>query len=191
MTSTLLAFVPLAVVILIAWITTRVIVRSRRGLPSSAPGHPVGVRGWLLFLVLILMWLWPLVSAGRINSDIMAAESQLPELKANAAWHAFRFATWWTLLAFSCLSFYAGLALARGRSRSAVSKAVLVLWVLGPVAMVVMELLIPLLTLGSVNSAKYLVGRLTASIAWPVLWTLYLLKSRRVRTTYALDMNAP
>ena len=57
--------------------------------PSNSSG-PVGVGGWLLLLVAGLMFLGPLMGAGRINADIMSVESQYPNLVTVAEWGTFR-----------------------------------------------------------------------------------------------------
>lgn len=154
---------------------------------QSADG-PVGVGGWLLLLVVGLMFLGPLMGAGRLNSDIMAAESQYPNLKTLETWSTFKSATWWSYPLVGCLSFYAGLGLAKGRNHSVVRQAKFLLWIVGPAASIVMGLFIPLLVFGRLESNPELIGGLIASVLLAAIWTAYLSKSKRVRVTYG---NSP
>jgi hypothetical protein len=152
---------------------------------SSSASGPVGVGGWLLLLVAGLMFLGPFIGAGRINADIMSAESQYPNLLTVPAWGTFKSATWWSFLVVSCLSFYAGLGLARGRDISVVKRAKILLWVIGPLASIVMGLFIPLVVFGKIESDPQWFGALIASVITSAIWTAYLSKSRRVKATYA------
>lgn len=152
---------------------------------SSSASGPVGVGGWLLLLVAGLMFLGPLMGAGRINADIMSAESQYPNLLTVLEWSTFKSATWWSFLVVCCLSFYAGLGLAKGRDISVVKRAKILLWVIGPVASVVMGLFIPLVVFGKTESDPQFLGALVASVIASAIWTAYLSKSRRVKATYA------
>lgn len=152
---------------------------------SSSASGPIGVGGWLLLLVAGLMFLGPLMGAGRINADIMSAESQYPNLLTVPAWSTFKSATWWSFLVVCCLSFYAGLGLAKGRDISVVKRAKILLWVIGPVTSIVMGLFIPLVIFGKIESDPQFLGALVASVIVSAIWTAYLSKSRRVKATYA------
>ena len=151
---------------------------------SSNASGPVGVGGWLLLLVFGLMFFGPLMGAGRINSDIMSTESQYANLVTVPAWGTFKSTTWWSFLVVCCLSFYAGLGLAKGRDISVVKRAKILLWVIGPVASIVMGIFIPLAVFGKVEPDPQFFGWLIASIIASAIWTAYLSKSRRVKATY-------
>ncbi|OIQ66505.1 hypothetical protein GALL_519220 [mine drainage metagenome] len=88
-----------------------------------------------------------------------------------------------------CLSFYAGLGLAKGRDISVVKRAKIILWVIGPVASIVMGLFIPLAVFGKIESDPQFFGAFIASVIVSAIWTAYLSKSRRVKATYALDQK--
>ncbi len=156
----------------------------RRPPSSQGADGSAGVGGWLLLLVVGLMFLGPLMGAGRLNADLMSAESQYPNLKTLDTWSTFKSATWWTFLVVSCMSFYAGLGLARGRDMSVVRKAKLLLWVIGPAASLVMGIFIPLLVFGKLESGPQFLGSLVASVIVAGIWTAYLSKSKRVQATY-------
>ena len=161
--------------------------------PPAAPDQspilrPLG--GWLLLLVMGLMFLGPLVRAGWISADFLSAESQYPILTTGADWGTFKSATWWTFLLVCCLSFYAGLGLMKSRNILVVKRAKIILWVIGPVYGIVLAIFIPLLVFGRIeyNPAEF-VGSMIGSIIPAAIWTAYLSKSKRVMATY--DINVP
>lgn len=152
---------------------------------NISAGGPTGVGGWLLLLVVGLMFLGPLIGAARIKGEFISAEEQYPNLLTFPAWSIFKSATWWSFLVGSCLSFYAGLGLAKGRDISVVKRAKIILWIIGPVASIVMGLFIPMIVSGKVGLAPQFFGSLIASVIVAGIWTAYLSTSRRVKATYA------
>ena len=153
--------------------------------PSQSHEGPSGVGGWLFLLVLGMLLLGPLLGVGRINADIMSAENQYPALKSIAKWSNLKTATWWTFLAIVAISVYGGWGLARGRDWSVVKRAKVVLWVAGPVGALIMDVIVPMATLGESNAGHAeFVGGLLASIIAAGIWTAYLSKSKRVHNTY-------
>jgi hypothetical protein len=159
--------------------------KTTTGTTNETKKGPSGVGGWLLLLVAGLLVLGPLVGAGRISADIMNAEDQYPVLKSMPQWSNFKSATWWIYLAIVAVSVHGGWGLTRGRDWSVVRRAKIVLWLVGPVASLVMAVIVPLATLGtaSAGDARF-VGGLLASIIAAGIWTAYLSKSKRVRNTY-------
>lgn len=188
MDSALLSLLPLAILILIAWAVSRGIKRYSNKHPAAFAEGVAGVGGWLLLLILGLMFLGPIVGAGRINSDFMSAESQYPNLKQVAAWGLYKSATWWTYLAVCGLSFYAGLGLAKGRDPSVVQRAKILLWVIGPGASLFIGFILPAIVFGRAesdpNAVGAFIGAFIASVLGAAIWTAYLSKSKRVRATY-------
>ena len=84
-------------------------IRRKRPLqPGTPAGPPSGVGGWLALLVVGLIVLGPLLSASRINADIIATETQYPALLKVQAWDTYKTATWWTFFATAALSVWAG-----------------------------------------------------------------------------------
>ena len=150
---------------------------------------PLGVGGWLLLLVVGMMVLGPLLGAGRINADIMMVEHQYPELATFDKWRTFKSVTWLVFVAVAALSFFGGWGLARGKDWSVVKRAKVILWLTGPVASLVMGVLIPIITFGESNAVDgQFVGAFIASIIAASIWTAYLTKSKRVGNTY---FNSP
>jgi len=176
----------LTIVIVIAWAIAHGIKKAANKYPSAAPEQSTvsGVGGWLLLLILGLMFLGPLMGAGRIDSDFMSAENQYQNLKTLAEWGTYKSATWWTFLFVCCLSFYAGLGLVKGRNMLVVKRAKIILWVIGPLANLMQGVFLPVLTFGKSESDPQFVGGMIGSIIVAAIWTAYLSKSKRVRATY-------
>lgn len=152
---------------------------------TSARTAPSGVSGWLL-LVAAMLVLGPFIGAIRIGADLLAAEHQYPTLESLPQWEAFKAAMWCAEAAIAVLSVYAGWGLLRETRWSAVRRAMLVLWLTGPVGVMVMGFIVPLLTLGESSAREPLfVSSLFASVLGAGVWTAYLATSRRVRNTYA------
>lgn len=176
-------------ILLIQWIGVLVVgglgfFLAKESSPSNSPG-PKGVGGWLLLLVAGMMFLGPLLGAGRIAGNIFTAEQQFPALKASEQWGTYTSATWLIFLAAAAASVYGGWGLLRGKDWSVVSRAKLILWISGPAASLVLGVLVPKMTLGEWGvDAKIVVG-LIASVIATAIWTAYLSRSKRVRNTYS------
>jgi hypothetical protein len=186
MNSTLLSMAPLALLVLLAWAVMRSLKRSAAK-TSPATGladNSAGVGGWLLFLICGLIFLGLMIGAGRINADIMAAEAQYPKLSEVAAWSTYKTATWWSFVVVCCISCYSGYGLLKRRDQSVVRQAKVALWLIGPVANILMGLLLPLVIFGKLESNSQIVGGLIASVIVASIWTAYLAKSKRVKETY-------
>ncbi len=159
---------------------------AKRNEPDVPPEDPApGVRGWLLLLV-GLMFIGPFINAGRLFFELASVESEYPNFSTLESWATFKSATWLTFLVVACLSFYAGYGLAKGRDISVVRRAKVLLWVIGPVASLVLDLVIPLVVFGEFE----FIGDLARSAVGAGLWTAYLSKSRRVLATYGGDRSA-
>jgi len=172
---------PLLILVLITGLVVYGIYRyaKRRSLVAQA-----GVRGWLLLLVIQFMFIWPIFGYATLSNNFETAESQYPNLKTMAKWDALKSATRLTFIVTACLSFYAGIGLAKGRDTSVVKRAKIMLWVIFPASYVVSDLVIPLLVLGTMGSAPDFIRTLLASAAVAGTLTAYLSKSKRVRATY-------
>ncbi len=126
------------------------------------------------------------MGAGRLSGDIMSTELQYPNLRSLEAWNTFKNATWWSYAVVACLSFYAGFGLVNGRNINVVRKAKVILWLAGPVALIVMGVVIPFAVFEKLEFDPQLVGGFITSVIGAAIWTAYLSKSKRVKATYGL-----
>ncbi len=160
---------------------------AKRDEPDVPPEYPApGVRGWLLLLVGFML-IGPFIGAGRLFFELASVESEYPDFSTLESWTTFKSATWLSFLVVACLSFLAGYGLAKGRDMSVVRRAKVLLWVIGPVASLVLGHVIPLLVFGEFDFERDIVVDLAGSVVWSGLWTAYLSKSRRVLATYGGD----
>ena len=188
--SLLITFLPLAIIFVIAWAITRVIKKVAKKYPPVAPEQSTvsGVGGWLLFLIIGLMFLGPLMGAARINSDIMSTESVYPNLKTVALWSTYKSATWCIFLFVACLGFYAGLGLVKGRTTAIVNRAKIIIWIIGPASGLILGVFLPIFIFGKFEPTTQFVGGVIASVIFALIWTGYLSNSKRVRATYGYKM---
>jgi Protein of unknown function (DUF2569) len=149
---------------------------------------PTGIGGWLAFLVVGLAILGPFSGAGRIFLYFSAAEDQAPLLALMPEWTTFKVVTWIVYAVFAAIGIRAGWVLAHRRTPAVVRHAMAALWIVGPVCAITLDVIVPLVTLGSTVFTAAMVMDIAAglvrSVAIAALWTVYLHQSKRVRATY-------
>lgn len=144
-----------------------------------------GRGGWLLLLVAGMTVLGPILGAGRIYADIALSENQYPALTSMTQWRTFRFVIWSSFIAAATLSFYGGFGLLRGNDWSVVKRALAILWLSGPIATLILGVLIPLAIFDSAQSVDSgVIWALVGSVISATIWSAYLFNSRRVRVTF-------
>jgi len=140
-----------------------------------------GVGGWLGFLIASLLVLSPLFSLGFALLDDTA--DLYPELAQHPAWQSLTILSW-TLVGISiAISFFAGWRLNFRHTASSVNIAIVSLWLIGPVRYLVEWVLLNSVVGIAIGLQAYLAD-IVRSLIWTVLWTAYLLRSRRVKNTY-------
>lgn len=146
-----------------------------------------GMGGWLAFLVVNLLALWPLGGLVTIYVGFTRIEETFG-VAGLSAWEDYKKVTWLFFLASATVSILTGYRLCRVRDKTSVRAAIYGIWLAGPV----------------LNLAALLVGRLVLrvfcaggsfwqgacsvafSVAMASLWTGYLKRSVRVKNTYNL-----
>lgn len=167
----------------------------RRIAPEAASAHPLyGVRGWLFALVAMMTTIGPLVAMSRVHAGFTVTERHLEALAPMAPWVQAKLAAWSALAGFELLSVAGGILLMLGRGRGSVRLAAGAIWLSGPVALAVINLLIPAWISGNLDFVDdYFLsgfkGPLIASVAVAAGWTAYLARSRRVRVTYVHEVT--
>ena len=151
---------------------------------ESAQREPAGVGGWLALLVFVLLFLKPIRDLWQVYRNVSAAVADMPVLATMSVWKIYVTATWVAVAAFAALSIYGGWGLAKGKDWRVVRRAIAVLWFSGPVSFIV-GLLVAAACFGGFDVSAEFVRRLVISAAGAAIWTAYLLKSVRVRNTYA------
>jgi hypothetical protein len=162
---------------------------------AARPHRLCGVAGWLYVLVVSMTALGPFFGMARLHGGLTVAEGHIPGIALLPEWQAVKFASWCAFAGLEALGVAGGLGLAIGRRRSAVNGAVAALWIAGPVESLVLYLVIPWIAAGHLNFAgTYFIsgflGPVAASVAWAAGWSAYLVRSQRVRLTYASAVPA-
>jgi len=161
------------------------IKRTAKKYPSSDPSHKLaGVGGWLLFFITKMILLAPLFEAGAINRDIIAAESENPDLGMLTEWATYKTFSWSMFALSSLINILAGQFMIWNRTRSAVRRAIVALWLSGPIS-VTLSIIGTQAILGASAIDDYaFVKIMFVAISSSAIWTGYLLLSRRVKATY-------
>ncbi len=150
-------------------------------MPVKDGVRPAGVGGWLAFLIVWMVVLRPL--AGIILLNQMQTESlENPAILENGNRLVNPSTFWIIFLIAAALSVYAGLRLWREHSPGAVKVAIVTLWIYSTAAAA--DLLIARAYLEGVVSWANVATTAASNLAIAMVWTLYLLRSRRVRNTY-------
>jgi len=143
----------------------------------------IGVGGWLAFLALVLIVISPLMTVFTTIAEHSRTASQYPELVNQNIWRSAVVLDWSMAALSAAISVIAGLMLLKIFRRSTVSIVIALIW-LGAVGTAALSLVLSdYLMSGSVNA-----GNAGATLGRPIgfclIWTLYLLISRRVKNTY-------
>jgi hypothetical protein len=151
---------------------------------ASSEAQPSGVGGWLALLVFILLFFKPIRDGWRLYRDFTTAVEDMPVLATMSEWQTYEAASWAAFAVFAALSIYGGWGLAKGRDWRVVRRAIAVLWVSGPVTSIV-ALALSVACFGGFDLNGEFARMFVLSAAGAAIWTAYLLKSVRVRNTYA------
>ena len=147
----------------------------------STRAERTGIGGWLALLIVWMVFFRPV--AGVYMLSMLQAHSLAdPTALESNGWLVDTSTFWIIFLIVAALSIYGGLRLWRDRSPAAVRTAIIVLWIYSPIAAV--DLLI---------ARAFLEGRvpwpnaaltIAINLAIAAVWTVYLMRSQRVRNTY-------
>lgn len=160
--------------------------RSIRHQEPYDPSAPHGVGGWLAFLVAGLIILGPLLNLGRTASDFSTLRVTNPAFMNMSATQEWATAVWVVIIGLTIYRIVIGILLMRSTRRRVVGDAILCLWLSGPGSAIGL-LMITGSFLGSDAASRALpemIGQAIGSGLLATAWTLYLLRSRRVRNTY-------
>lgn len=147
----------------------------------SSRAGPIGIGGWLALLVVWMVAFRPV--AGVYMLSMMQAHSLAnPTILENSSWLINMSTFWMIFLIVAALSIYGGLRLWRDRSPAAVRTAIVILWIYSPVAAA--DLLIARAFLERRVPWPNAVLTIAINLAIAGVWTVYLMRSRRVRNTY-------
>lgn len=153
--------------------------------PSAKAAELKGVGGWLAFLVISLGVLSPLRTLYGYFRDVVLTEQDMG-LAGNPVWETYTTIVL-VLVVIGCLLFFlAAYRLYRQHVWRSVRFAIMAMWV-ACTGMDVIGMVALYVVFGgefAVTALQNVRGELIKGLVFPTIWTLYLLKSRRVRNTY-------
>lgn len=175
----------IGVLALLVWGATKAIKRSASKYPPADPSHKLaGVGGWLLFLIVKLMLIGPLMELSTLSNEIAQMEATTPELIALASWTIYKKVLWSICGVVIAISLATGIFLVRNRTRAAVRRAIVAVWLIGPGSLIALLAAAPILDWSLSEAAGQLMGTFITGGLGAILWTAYLVLSKRVRATY-------
>lgn len=146
----------------------------------------------LKVFIALVMYVRPLLSFGQRYSLIEQAERENQALATSSAWQTFRLSTYALMAIYAGLSFYCGSKLKNELNPGAVSTALVIIWVTGPV-FVFIEAIASSLIFANQSSifTPQLYGALFGASFWAFAFSAYLLRSEVVKSTYRLPIGWP
>ncbi len=185
--SLLLSFIPLVIVIIFFYFSTRFIRNKANKYPPVFTSHDVetGIGGWLLFLVFCLLILAPLFLVGGLI-DFVKAEEADASLLSNEGWRIYKTISQSNFLFAFLLSVYGGITLIKERSPRAVQRAKVIIWIIGPVVTIIQLYIFPFIVFDIQPMDAGATGAVVGSFISSFIWSTYLSKSKRVNLTYGI-----
>ena len=149
-----------------------------------------GVGGWLALLIFILGIISPIRIVVETGVNLNVAAEVAQSLGPN--WTPYKIISWIMSLAAGACSFYLAYRLKEVHRRSTVDLVIKGMWILAFVPQL-LDLILGLILFPHLSDALLdgsMIGELLKSFVFPMVWSLYLLKSVRVANTYSVDGNA-
>lgn len=147
-------------------------------------GASYGLRGGLALIGLILLAVNPLYRMAAVGY-LQVIANQHPAIVANPYWDLYYTFTIFLTAAALVLSVYGGVGILTGRRRTIVWRALLALWVSGPLVNALYLFIAGrVAALAAVPAPDFMLGMLPP-LAVCLLATAYLLSAVQVRTVYA------
>ncbi len=151
-----------------------------------------GVGGWLLFFWIILVFISPLHAVVSLNGEFTAYEMSTPGLEAIPLWVHIKTCYWIILTCSLLLLWIAGYRLVNRLEWKSVRLTILALWLAGPGSVLANALYFYLMIPSFFDLlVKGILTDFFMSLPFPLIWTSYLLISKRVRNTYVKTVMKP
>lgn len=144
-----------------------------------------GIGGWLWFLILQLMILGPLLGLGGLHNEFSEAIKQFPHIETNSQWQTYKQISWTIFAATAGINIAAGFRLWKIHAPESVNFAIISIWLAGPLGHIC-YVAAAYFILGEAASKTILLIFIStiSSCLIAGLWTIYLMRSIRVKNTY-------
>lgn len=152
--------------------------------------EPYGLKGWLMLFWISLVFISPLYALSSLNIQISSEEANIPGLEAIPLWVHLKGFFWISTICAIVILWVAGYYLCRRYEWKSVQITLLSIWITGPVTVIITGLYFYFMFTPFFDMmGKELVLNFFKSFIYPGIWTLYLLKSKRVKNTYVKNTN--
>jgi hypothetical protein len=134
-----------------------------------------------------MMIVGPLFGFGQIANEFRDASEKFPQLASNSQWQNYKQVSWIIFTASAAISFAAGYRLWKIHLQESVRFAIIANWLVGPLQNVlyIVSATIIFGTRASVAAIAQMITSVIISCISAGIWTAYLMRSVRVKNTYA------
>lgn len=152
----------------------------------SAKSHLYGVGGWLGLLVITLLIVGPLLGFIHISTEFQSALKQMPQLENNSQWKLYSQVSWIIYSISATISIIAGYRLFKIYSYKSINFAIIAVWICNPVSKFIKIMSAMIIsnnyTIGTAVEREFI--QIFTSILISFAWTMYLIRSERIKNTY-------
>ncbi len=152
--------------------------------------EPKGIGGWLAFLITILIIISPVHLAWSTYREMPELIEGDPELISDPELALYvKIFIWFVTFILSLVSIITGIILLKMRKPKAVKIAIASLWLVGPIFALPILIYAYMENPNSIYSSEY--SEYSRGILIAILWTAYLMMSKRVKNTYGFRVKVP
>lgn len=149
---------------------------------TDQPRKLVGVEGWLYFFGISLFALGPLLTVAITASELSNLKALYPEAVGSSQWNSAVAAGWTATGIYCAISVFTGWRIFKRIMPSTIPIVVACIWLMGP-GLGIISLMVAQDS-GGANIAADAGAGLGRPLVYCVIWTIYLLRSKRVKNTY-------
>jgi hypothetical protein len=152
--------------------------------PAEDEDRPQGLGGWLIAIIIMLVFAHPLFAFFTTYGVLHFAETDNPALLSLDGWATLKIICWVIAAVCALCSITAGFCLYRIRTRRSVKLVVVAIWLIFPLSKLCI-MLASIHTLGASDSPfSEMSGDLTGDVIIASLFTFYLMHSKRAKSIY-------
>lgn len=145
--------------------------------------EPIGVQGWLSFFGVSLIALGPLITIATTAAEFASLGSQYPSAVGSSQWNTAVAAGWSATVIYCAISIFAGWRIFNRLVPTTIPIVIACIWLMGPVLAIVSLIVVQDVSGGDVTNADA-GSALGRPLVYCTIWTIYLLRSKRVKNTY-------
>jgi Protein of unknown function (DUF2569) len=158
---------------------------------TSQPRKLAGVEGWLYFFGISLFALGPLLTVVMTAAEFSNLKVLYPDAVGSSQWNSAVAAGWIATGIYCAISMFAGWRIFKRLVPSTIPIVIACIWFMGP-GLGVIGLMVAQDISGGANTAADAGAAFGRPLVYCIIWTIYLLRSKRVKNTYrGVSIAAP